>query len=77
MIDENTKSSMDWTNKQMLEEALSVCEKDDPDKMIVLFLWDGKGNYHHRFMQTGMKCSEMIALLEVNKQKLIRMMEEE
>jgi hypothetical protein len=70
------KNSMDWSTKQVLEEAMDDCKKDDPDALMVIFLWNQKGKYNSRFLQCGMRVSEMIALLEVQKDRLLKLMEE-
>lgn len=72
--------SMDWTVQQVLDEVqnISKCQtnSDCPDCLMVIALWNSNGNFDTKFWNVGMKVSEMIALLEVQKQKLIRYMEE-
>jgi len=57
-----------------LVSSLQNAHKDPPDKLIVLKLWDKDDKYLTRFEQSGMRCSEMIALLEVMKRRLLTMM---
>jgi len=72
--------SMDWTIQQVLEEVQSISvdqtSRECPDCLLVIALWNSSGNFDTKFWNVGMKVSEMIALLEVQKQKLIRYMEE-
>ena len=73
--------SMDCTIPQMLKEVQGISDdqtsKDCPDGMMVIALWNAKGNFDTKFWNVGMKTSEMVALLEVQKQKLIKYMENE
>jgi len=74
------KDSLDWTIPQVLQEvaqlSLDETAKDCPDCLMVIALWNNSGNYDTKFWNVGMKVSEMIALLEIQKQKLIAYMEE-
>lgn len=68
--------SMDWTIPQVAQEITKIAIEDDaPDCLLVIALWNLAGNYDTKFWNVGMKVSEMIALLEVQKQKLIKHME--
>lgn len=73
--------SMDWTIPQVLKEVQEISfdqtSKDCPDCMMVIALWNSNGNFDTKFWNVGMKVSEMIALLEVQKQRLIKYMEDE
>lgn len=66
--------SMDWTIPQVLEEVASL--QEEPENLLVIALWNGHGNYDTKFWNVGMKVSEMVALLEIQKQKLIKYMED-
>ena len=55
--------------------AKEACSGDDPDKAIVILLWDSGGKYDTRFFQAGMKLSEAVALLEVQKARMTGLME--
>lgn len=72
-------SSLDWTIPQVLKEIESISadqtSKDCPDCLLVIALWNTTGNFDTRFWNVGMKVSEMIALLEVQKLKLMKYME--
>jgi len=57
-----------------LISARDDCMEDMPDKLLILKLWDKDGDYKTAFAQSGMKCSEMIALLEIMKRRIITMM---
>ena len=70
----NGGDSMDWTPKNVLQESLRVCDEDEPDACVVLMLWNNEGNYDTKFIQSGMKLSEIISLMEVQKHKIIAMM---
>lgn len=50
--------------------------RGEPDKCLVLFLWTNEYQYTTRFTNAGMTCSEMIALLEIQKQRIHRAMED-
>lgn len=68
------KNSMDWTILQVFEEVARI--QEEPDNLLVIALWNRDGNYDTKFWNVGMKVSEMIALLEIQKQKLIKYMED-
>lgn len=65
--------SMDWTIPQVFEEVVRL--REEPENLLVIALWNSNGNYDTKFWNVGMKVSEMIALLEIQKQKLIKYME--
>ena len=73
--------SMDWTIPQVLKQVQSISadqtSKDCPDCLMVIALWNASGHFDTKFWNVGMKVSEMIALLEVQKQKLIKYMEDD
>jgi len=58
-----------------LISELQDVRKGPPDKLIVLKLWDSDNRYLTGFSQSGMRCSEMIALLEVMKRRIITIMD--
>lgn len=66
--------SMDWTIPQVFEEVVRL--REEPENLLVIALWNSNGNYDTKFWNVGMKVSEMIALLEIQKQKLIKYMED-
>lgn len=79
---EENKDSLDYTPRMGLEQALKALEPGghlnfpeeggEPTKMFAIFLWDEPdGNYHTSFANTGMKTSEVIALLEVMKARMM------
>ena len=73
--------SMEWTIPQVLQEVQSrsadQTSKYCPDCLMVIALWNASGNFDTKFWNVGMNVSEMIALLEVQKQKLIKHMDGE
>ena len=70
-------SSIDWTAPEMIREVAELCNsKECPDKILVIALWDEKEeNYDTKFWNVGMTVSEMIALMEIQKAKLLQYME--
>ncbi len=56
-----------WTIPQMLRTAGGHAKKQGYNKALVLFLDDTEDNYRVGFMQTGMRCSEMLSLCDVIK----------
>ncbi len=68
--------AMSWTPEQMLATARNRAaeggECEHVKKAIVIFLDDNDG-YNSSFNQSGMKCSEIIALLEVVKNEFIKL----
>jgi len=61
----------------MLSEALddhTSGEMSDNTKAMVLSLDNQNGEYNVTWYQAGMKCSEMLALLEVAKTKILQEM---
>lgn len=70
------QNSMDWTHEQMLGEVEKLCERmaERPDCMMVIALWNDNQKYDTRFWNVGLSVSEMIALLEVQKAKLLELM---
>jgi len=71
----DVKDNADLISPEMcLVSEMQDVRKDPPDKLIVLKLWESDGDYRTAFAQSGMKCSEMIALLEIMKRRIITMM---
>ena len=71
-----SNNSMDWTHEMMLAEVSKVLERRDkrPDRMMVIALWDDGERYDTRFWNVGMNVSQIIALLEVQKARLLELM---
>lgn len=70
-------SSMDWTHEQVLQEVAKLCLSDDrPDCLYVIALWNEKGRFDSQFWNVGLSCSQVIALLEVQKQRQLKLMGE-
>ena len=67
-----------WTVKEMLEDAVKDISEAEPDKLptkaIVLTVGDRNGAYDVHFVQAGMKMTEVLALLEVAKIKILKEM---
>lgn len=78
MENDITRDSMDWTHEELLEEVKATVtdESQRPDCMLVIILWNDKLDYATRMLNVGMKCSEMVALLEFQKQKVLNLMGE-
>ena len=65
------RDAMDWTHEMMLGEVKREIERDMPDCMMVIALHNVGGRYDTRFWNVGMSVSEMVALLEVQKARLV------
>ena len=61
-----------WTVEQMLEDAIQEAAERKPTKGIVLMLSDLDDGYEYAYLQSGMKASQIVSLLEVAKQNFIR-----
>jgi len=59
-----------WGVEQMMLNAIGDVNSGaiKPTKALVLFLDDDDGSYDVHFVQAGMSCSQMLALVEVAKQ---------
>ena len=70
------QNSMDWTHEQMMGEVEALCSRQSerPDCMMVIALWNDDKKYDTRFWNVGLSVSEMIALLEVQKARLLELM---
>ena len=66
--------AMDWTHEMMLCEVKREIVRERPDCMIVIALHNVGGRYDTRFWNVGMSVSQMVALLEVQKARLVEMM---
>lgn len=64
--------AMDWTPAMALESARRDCDHTDPDACIVIFLKRQGGVYDTTFVQSGLAMSEAVALLEIQKTRMIR-----
>ena len=65
------QDSMDWTPEAALDDAKkSFADGNAPDCLMIIALWN-KDGYDTRFWNCGMKCSEMVALLEIEKAKIL------
>jgi hypothetical protein len=65
--------AFDWTPEMALEHALEFVKERDPDAVVVICLSkgvDGK-DYNTNFCQSGLMISEIIALLEIQKKRLM------
>ena len=85
-MENEPKDSMDVTPEMALADALKEMREDKydvpgmkgpPSKAIVILLWDDDGMYYRRFYNAGMKCSEIIALLEIQKAMFVNWMTQE
>jgi hypothetical protein len=59
------------TCKAALLDAIERVEKDDFQKVLILFLDDRNGYWRAGFQNAGLKNSEMVALIETMKAQLI------
>lgn len=67
--------AMDWTPQMALNHALACCEESEPDACLTIFLYREDGAYDTKFSQSGLSMSEAVALLEIQKSRLIGIME--
>lgn len=68
---------MDWTPEQALESALGdLREGRVPggpcDQVVVIFRTGGDTHYTTRYVQAGMNNAELIALLEIQKARVMK-----
>lgn len=70
-------NSKDCTHEQAIEDLKKLCDVDRPDCIMIIALWNEGDNFDTRFLNVGMKVSEMVALLEIQKHELLSMMERE
>lgn len=66
--------AMDWTPQMALDEARTIVESEDPPTgMVISFVWQDHGNrYDRRYLNVGLSCSQMVALLECQKHVILR-----
>jgi hypothetical protein len=73
-----SENSLHWTVSQMLAEEIEVRnrgERSDP-KAVIIYLDDANQGYDLRWVQAGMSCSQMLALAEVFKMRVLQEMTE-
>lgn len=70
--------SYDWTPEMIAQQAVKRCQAEDPpSKALVILLWDEKeSQYDTGFFNSGMKLSEVVALIEYVKHDILRTMQE-
>lgn len=70
-ISEKTESSLSQSPEQIFEEAIELLGKDGAfkkgDKALVLMLDDTSENFRISYLNAGMKCSQVISLLDCAK----------
>ena len=71
------QDSMDWTPEMALDAGLEQTKKEQPSAAMVILLWNEGGSYDTSYYNSGMKTSEMLALLEVAKSRILRLMDGE
>lgn len=74
-----SKDSMDWTPGDACRKAAARADEKDVDAAIIILLNKGpKGDsYDTAFFNAGLSCSEMLALLEVQKHDILSIMRSE
>lgn len=84
MPDEQQKadtSAMDVTIPKMLEDVAKATICDDPSKeptkMVVIALYDNNMDYKTALWNYGCSITEAVALLEVEKYRLLKMLHQE
>jgi hypothetical protein len=65
--------ALDWTPQMALEHALKFVQSREVDAVIVICLSKGENDseYNTNFSQSGLCMSEVIALLEIQKARMI------
>lgn len=71
-----TLNSKAWSPTDAIRDALRRIEEGEvaPNKVVVIMLTDTNTGYHTNYSQAQMSCSEMILLLEIQKQIFLREM---
>ena len=67
---------MDWTPGQCCREAAVECDSNDVNACLIIILNKGEKNneYNTDFRNAGLLLSECVALLEVQKSRILGMM---
>ena len=76
---EKTGDATAWTSVQVVEHALERLKTGDckeVKKVFVLYLDDEDGKFNTAYNQSGMKASELLALLEVTKANIMELIRE-
>lgn len=68
------RNSMDWTPQQAMDDMRKVADADNPDAFFGILLWNQDAQYHTKFVNSGLRVSEAIALLEKVKHELLHYM---
>jgi hypothetical protein len=72
--------ALDWTPQMALQSAVNLLSQNkvftketlDPNKCMIIFLADEDDGYSTRYIQAGFTVSEMVALLEIIKSRLLQ-----
>lgn len=67
----NPTDSLDWSPGEALRAAAEKADQEDADASIAIVLNRSNGAYITGFTCAGLKTSEMIALLEIMKLRLM------
>lgn len=63
-----------WTPKQALEDAIEEYNEEPFDAVLIVKLRKGEGYFNADYTQSNLKGSETVALCEVVKAKMIKLM---
>ncbi len=64
--------NLDVTPQACLENALLMCKEEEPDKAIVILLYEEDGRvYKPRILSAGLSMPDAVALLEIAKQGVL------
>ena len=76
MVEGVEPDAADYTPERLLSEAVERVRADSnpPSKALLLLLWDDDNKYETQFFNAGLKNSEAVALLEVEKQRFLEML---
>lgn len=70
-----SSDSLDVTPEMACRDALARAQEQQPSKAFIVLLWDDEGKYDTSFHNAGLSLSQAVALLEIQKQRLIKLME--
>ena len=67
-------SSLDITPQMAAEDTLSRVIAEHPTKLFAILLWDDHGEYTTGFQNAGLSMSQIVALLDITKARIIEQM---
>ena len=70
-----SSDSLDVTPEMACRDALARIQEQQPSKAFIVLLWDDDGKFDTGFHNAGLSLSQAVALLEVQKLRLIQLMD--